>query len=66
MPKTRHKTQISLRLDDDVLEYFQKDGPGYQTRINRALREYMLTDTYARLVAKDVIEHLKREQDGQT
>ena len=34
----------SLRLDADVLAYFQAQGPGYQTRINRVLRASMLRD----------------------
>jgi uncharacterized protein (DUF4415 family) len=32
------KEQVSLRLDRDVLEYFQASGPGWQDRINEALR----------------------------
>jgi uncharacterized protein (DUF4415 family) len=30
---------VSLRIDQDVLAYFQKDGPGWQDRINDALRK---------------------------
>jgi uncharacterized protein (DUF4415 family) len=30
---------ISIRIDRDVLDYFQEDGPGWQERINAALRE---------------------------
>lgn len=30
---------VSLRLDRDVLEHFQEDGPGWQERINAALRK---------------------------
>ena len=30
---------ISLRIDQDVLEYFQQDGAGWQDRINEALRK---------------------------
>ena len=33
------KEQVSLRLDRDVLEHFQADGPGWQERINAALRK---------------------------
>ena len=33
------KEQVSLRLDRDVLDYFQEDGPGWQDRINEALRK---------------------------
>ena len=32
------KEQISIRIDRDVLEHFQDDGPGWQDRINAALR----------------------------
>jgi uncharacterized protein (DUF4415 family) len=42
----RGKTRITIRLDDDVLEWFrgQVDAAGggnYQTLINAALREYI-------------------------
>jgi uncharacterized protein (DUF4415 family) len=30
---------VSLRLDADVLEHFQQGGPGWQERINAALRK---------------------------
>lgn len=33
------KELVSLRIDKDVLEYFQEDGPGWQERINEALRK---------------------------
>lgn len=33
------KETVSLRLDKDVLEKFQEDGPGWQDRINAALRK---------------------------
>ena len=32
------KQLVSLRIDQDVLEYFQEGGPGWQDRINAALR----------------------------
>jgi uncharacterized protein (DUF4415 family) len=32
------KEQASLRIDRDVLDYFQESGPGWQDRINDALR----------------------------
>ncbi len=35
------KTAISIRVDDDVLDYFKKQGAGYQRRINAVLRSYM-------------------------
>ena len=33
------KEMVSVRLDRDVLDHFQKDGPGWQDRINDALRK---------------------------
>ena len=30
---------VSLRIDQDVLEHFQEGGPGWQDRINEALRK---------------------------
>jgi uncharacterized protein (DUF4415 family) len=32
------KELVSLRLDREVLDHFQEDGPGWQDRINAALR----------------------------
>lgn len=35
------KTAVSVRLDNDVLDWLKSQGPGYQTRINSILREKM-------------------------
>jgi uncharacterized protein (DUF4415 family) len=35
------KRPVTLRMDADVLAWFQRGGRGYQTRINRALRKVM-------------------------
>jgi uncharacterized protein (DUF4415 family) len=35
------KTAISIRVDEDVLDFFRKEGDGYQRRINAVLRSYM-------------------------
>ncbi len=42
----RGKTRITIRIDDDVLEWFRKQvhaagGGSYQTMMNRALRDHM-------------------------
>ena len=34
------KTLVSLRLDQDVLEWFKGQGAGYQTRMNAVLRAF--------------------------
>ena len=42
-PKTNSvpegKEMVSIRLDRAVLEHFQEDGPGWQDRVNAALRQ---------------------------
>ena len=38
------KTQASVRLDADVMEWLKRPGKGYQTRLNAILREAMLRD----------------------
>ena len=32
------RQSVTLRIDEDVLEHFQADGPGWQDRMNAALR----------------------------
>jgi uncharacterized protein (DUF4415 family) len=34
------KELISLRVDQDVIEWFKAQGPGYQTRMNSVLRAF--------------------------
>ena len=36
------KKPVTLRLDADILAWFQRGGRGYQTRINQALRGVMM------------------------
>ncbi len=38
-PKGSAKQLVSLRIDRDVLERFRAGGPGWQSRINEALRK---------------------------
>ena len=35
------KSQLTMRLDQDVVAFFKAGGKGYQTRINAVLRSYM-------------------------
>lgn len=39
--KPRNKVDIHMRLDPDIVEFFKKEGPGYQSRINAVLRTYV-------------------------
>jgi uncharacterized protein (DUF4415 family) len=40
-PLDTRKKLVSLRLDQDVIERFRAGGPGWQSRINAALRKYL-------------------------
>ena len=35
------KQAISIRLDQDLIEFFRAQGPGYQRRINAVLRSFV-------------------------
>lgn len=39
------KQAISIRVDQDVLDYFKREGAGYQRRINAVLRTYVKQKT---------------------
>ncbi len=46
VPAARGKSRITIRLDDEVLNWFRREvhkagGGNYQTLINKALREYI-------------------------
>jgi uncharacterized protein (DUF4415 family) len=40
LPVPPRKTQIALRVDNDVLAWFKAQGAGYQTRMNSVLKEF--------------------------
>lgn len=65
------KTRITIRIDDDLLEWFRKQvhaagGGSYQTLINTALREYVqakrepLEATLRRVLREELPRDLKR------
>ena len=35
------KQQLTLRLDADVVDWFKRQGAGYQTQINAVLRKHV-------------------------
>lgn len=41
-PAGTNKTQIALRVDNNVLNFFKSTGKGWQTRMNNALKEWLL------------------------
>jgi uncharacterized protein (DUF4415 family) len=36
-----HKEPVTVRLDPEIVEFFRAGGPGWQTRMNAALAEYI-------------------------
>jgi uncharacterized protein (DUF4415 family) len=42
------KSQLTVRVDNDVLAWLKRQGRGYQTRINNILRRAMLEDVSAK------------------
>jgi uncharacterized protein (DUF4415 family) len=43
-----HKEPVTVRLDPEVLGFFRASGPGWQTRMNKALAEYVSKQRRAR------------------
>lgn len=39
-----YKQQVTLRIDGDILAWAKRDGAGYQSRLNAALRAAMMQD----------------------
>ena len=65
------KTRITIRIDDDILEWFRAQvhaagGGSYQTLMNTALREYMtcqqepLEDTLRRVIREELPTYGKK------
>jgi uncharacterized protein (DUF4415 family) len=41
VPQTPPKRLLHIRIDEDVVAFFQQPGPGYLTRMNLVLREFV-------------------------
>ncbi len=41
-----HKVSLSLRLDEDIIDFFKKQGRGYQSKINAVLKAYVKTHAH--------------------
>lgn len=39
-PSSRTKKSVTIRLDDDIVKWFKKQGKGWQTKMNWVLRLY--------------------------
>ncbi len=58
------KTRITIMLDDDIIELFRQKaevaGSGYQTEINRVLREYLASG--GEPITLDALRQVIREE----
>lgn len=65
VPVPSGKTRITIRIDDDVLEWFRQqversEGGNYQTLMNSALREYISQHSLEDLLRRVVREELRK------
>lgn len=67
-PPARGKTRITIRIDEDILDWFRtqvhsQGGGNYQSLINNALREHLarkddlLADTLRRVLREEVVPY---------
>jgi predicted solute-binding protein len=72
VPTPAGKTRITIRLDDDILEWFREQvhasgGGSYQSLINAALREHVeheresLEETLRRVIREEIPEYGSRQ-----
>jgi len=64
VPGSKGKTRITIRLDDDVVQWFKAEvhaagGGNYQTLMNHALREYMV---HSQEPLEEVLRRVLREE----
>ena len=75
VPVPKGKTRITIRVDDDVLDWFRAQvhaagGGNYQTLINNALREYVqgqqesLEGTLRRVLREELRKRPKQVASG--
>jgi len=74
-PLPQGKTRVTIRLDDDVLDWFRAEvhkagGGNYQTLINRALREHMqsgkLEEMIRRVLREEIHELMELRTESET
>jgi uncharacterized protein (DUF4415 family) len=67
VPLTPNKTRITIRLDDDILNWFRQQvhlagGGNYQTLINEVLRNYIDQTQPDREPLEDTLRRIVREE----
>ena len=68
VPAPKGKSRITIRIDDDVLDWFRRQvdaagGGNYQTMINAALREHIANQTapLEKTIRRVIREELRRQ-----
>jgi uncharacterized protein (DUF4415 family) len=56
------KERVTMFLDRDIVDAFRQQGPGYQTRINDVLREYLTSGRMDKTPA-ELLEEARRALD---
>jgi uncharacterized protein (DUF4415 family) len=64
-PVPAGKTRITIRLDDEIIEWFRQQaehvgGGNYQTAINQALRDHIDRQSLEELLRRVVREELRK------
>ncbi len=73
VPTPPGKTRITIRLDDEILDWFRQQvhasgGGNYQSLINAALRDYIedkkepLEETLRRVIREEIPEYGSRQK----
>jgi uncharacterized protein (DUF4415 family) len=67
VPLTPNKTRITIRLNDDILDWFRQQvhlagGGNYQTLINDVLRNYIEQNEPDREPLEDTLRRIVREE----
>lgn len=65
VPVPTGKTRITIRIDDDIIEWFrqqveQQGGGNYQSMMNTALRDYINRHSLEDMLRRVVREELKK------
>ena len=77
IPSSRGKTRITIRIDDEILQWFRNQvhkagGGSYQASINEALRAFItaqdskLEDTLRRVLREELPRYGGRKTTGPT
>lgn len=64
---TPAKTRVTARFDADVVKFFRALGPGYQEKMNRVLKAYVLmrsTGLVEGAESREIVDKIKRYRSG--